>query len=123
MNPYNIRVETMYPYKEYDSRLLRNLELFEEKTYVFFLENFYHSSIFYDRYVWNLFEKALSAFKDKEVILQSLKISERAALDFMRTFPFVKTVVRTDIERYFSEHAVNGIREADVANIVYRDEV
>lgn len=113
----------MYPYKEYDSRLLRNLELFEEKTYVFFLENFYHSSIFYDRYVWNLFEKALSAFKDKEVILQSLKISERAALDFMRTFPFVKTVVRTDIERYFSEHAVNGIREADVANIVYRDEV
>lgn len=122
MNPYDVRIETMYPFPKYHAELLRSLPAFPEKTFLFFLENYYHSSIFNDRYVASLFDAVPGAFSDKEVIIQSSKMGEEASLEYMERFPFVNVVVRTDIEFYFLEKYVRGKSDSEIANVTYRDE-
>lgn len=122
MNPFEIRVETMYPFPKYHAELLENLPKFPEKAFLFFLENYYHSSIFNDRYVASLFEAVPEAFADKEILIQSSKMGEEASLEYMDRFPFVDVVVRTDVEYYFLEKYVRGKKDSEIANVTYRDE-
>lgn len=122
MNPYEVRVETMYPFPKYHSRLLADFPKFPEKTFLFFLENYYHSSIFCDRYVASLFEAVPESFEGKEVLVQSSKMGEEASVEYLRRFPFVKVLVRTDIEYYFLEKYVRGKKDGEIANVTYRDD-
>lgn len=122
MNPENIRVESMYPFPKYHAGLLADLPNFKEKTFLFFLENYYHSSIFCDRYVASVFEAVPTAFENREVIVQSSKMGEEASREYLRRFPFVKAVVRTDVEYYFLEKYVHGKKDSEIANVTYRDE-
>lgn len=122
MNPQDVRVESMYPFPKYHAELLRELPNFREKTFLFFLENYYHSSIFCDRYVASVFESAPEVFKNREVIVQSSKMGEEASLEYLRRFPFVKVLVRTDVEYYFLEKYVRGKKDSEIANVTYRDD-
>gem|GEM_PF-3097647 len=42
----NIKVEYVYPFSRYVEELLSNMEEYREDYFVFFLENYYHSSDF-----------------------------------------------------------------------------
>lgn len=120
-NPLEIRVESIYPFPKYRQALIRELPKFQEKTFLFFFENYSHSSIFSDRYVAGLFEEVPEAFENKEILIQSSKIGEAESVEFMKRFPFVKTIIRTDVEHYFLEKDVRGKKESEIANLTYRD--
>ncbi len=122
VNAESIRVESMYPFKKYHRSLLERLPNFSEGCFLFFLENFYHSSIFCDRYVSSIFTSAEASFKEKEVIVHSSKMDAPSARSFMERFPFVKTVVRTDIEYYLLERFGRNKKDSEIANVTYRDD-
>lgn len=115
MNPNLIRIQSVYPYKAAHDDLTKNISLYPEECYVFFIENFYHSSSFALKEV-----EALLPLINKKVFIHSVKLTEFESERLMRDYPCVEMVIRTDIEYAIHQELTLGCELLDMANITFR---
>ena len=116
MNTNSIRVESVYPFPKYFSFLQENIASFPEKYFIFFLENYYHSS----GYGLAFLKEILPLIPDKHVIVHSFKLSQDEASELMKLYPQIQLVIHSDIEFVFSEIYVQKKNLSEIANITFR---
>lgn len=118
----NIYVEIIYPFNKYVEKLYSRLSVFEEEYFVFYLENAYHSNGYALAFVLEVLEKIKNFEKKPKIILYSLKLTEKEAIEIMGKYDFVKLVIRTDIEYFFNEYFYKNNDIAEVKNIIFRNQ-
>jgi len=121
INFFNISLETIYPFKKYSDFLLNNLSNFKEDYFLFFLENYYHSSNYSLLFLKKILKK-LSENKQKvKIIIHSLKLWKEEWYKLMQQFDFIHIIVNTDIEYFFNELLYKKTPINEITNILYRN--
>lgn len=116
MNPNLIRIQSCYPYDKFYQQMLPNLNLYPEQCYVFFLENYYHSS----SYVLKEFLHMLGKIKNKRVYIHSVKMSEHESKNLMQVAPHVEMIIRTDLEHVIHQELMLNKPVNEIPNLTIR---
>lgn len=115
-------IEYVYPFRNYFEYIAPKLENFEEEYFLFFLENYYHSS----DYAYNFLLKILTYLEQnniqKKVIVYTLKSTLPNIKYLFEKFTNVVLVVNTDIEYFFNELLYKKTNILDIWNIYFRDD-
>ena len=118
MNPNLVRIESCYPYKKYYDELSLNFNLFPEECYVFFLENFYHSSAYAIKEV----EYILSRLDlNKKVYIHTSKMNSVDAIALAEKYRSIQVICMTDIEYVMTQELCNNVPICDIENVIYRE--
>lgn len=121
MDLFNITSEILYPFKKYADFLLKNLSNFQEDYYIFFLENYYHSSNYWLGYLKQVLNKMKENWQNNKVIIHSFKLWQDEARELMDNYNFIDVIIRTDVEYFFNEFLYKKTPINEIANILYRD--
>ncbi len=116
-------IDYVYPFQKYVEKTLHQICTYEEDYFVFYLENYYHSSDFALGFV----DLALEVLNQKKgnkprVIIHTHKADFEDCNTMIQKYDFVEAVLRTDLEYYFYELFVQGNEVSTIPNILYRDE-
>lgn len=115
-------IQYVYPFKNYFDYISPKIEHFKEEYFIFFLENYFHSS----DYAYNFLIKVLKFMKDnninKKIIIHSLKTPEINIKQLFRDFDNILLFINTDIEYFFNEFFYKKTDILDIANIYFRDD-
>lgn len=122
MNLFNFSSEILFPFKKYADFLLSNISNFWEDYYIFFLENYYHSSNYWLGYLKEILNKMTSNWQKNKVIIHSFKLWQDEAEELMKKYDFIEVIIRTDVEYFFNEFLYNKTPIDKIPNILYRDE-
>jgi|SaaInlStandDraft_5_1057022.scaffolds.fasta_scaffold00953_6 biotin synthase-like enzyme len=117
----NIEAEIVFPFQKYFNGLINKISEFREDYFIFYFENSYHSNYYWYEYIIKCLDELKKTNSKIKVILYSLKISEKEALDLMGKYDFIVLCIRTDIEYFFNEYFYNNISIENIDNIIYRD--
>ncbi len=121
-NKSDFSVTTIYPFRDVFDDIEKNICFYNEKYFVFFLENFLHSNEYYFWYIKLLLDKLEKSWiKDKKIIIHSYKLSKQESKEIMDRYKIVEVIIRTDIEYFFNEILYKGTDIDDINNILYRD--
>lgn len=119
MNRNLIRVQSCYPFKKYYDQFQVDFSLYPEDCYVFFLENFYHSSSFA---LWEAEFILSRLYTNKKVYIHSSKLKADEARDLMSRYPNIHMIILTDIEYVLHTELVQRKDISSIENIIYRNE-
>ncbi len=119
----NIKVEYVYPFSRYVEELLSNMEEYREDYFVFFLENYYHSSDFGLGFLEEVLKKiSKKEWKKPKIFIHSHKISKDIAQDILDRYGVVICIIRTDVEYFFFQLFSEKKSIENISNILFRDD-
>lgn len=121
MNFFNISLETIYPFRKYSDFLLNNIHNLREDYFLFFLENYYHSSNYSLWFLKEILNKMSENKQTNKIIIHSLKLWKEEWCKLMEQFDFIDFIVNTDIEYFFNELIYKKTPINKISNILYRD--
>lgn len=121
-NINQISLSYVYPFKSYFDYISENLFDFEEEYFLFFLENYFHSS----DYAYNFLLKVLKFMEykkiDKKVIVHSLKTPSKEAENIIKKFDNVLLLISSDVESFFNEFFYKKTLIKNISNIYFKDD-
>lgn len=115
-----IEITYIYPFSSFFPFIKDQIINFEEDYFVFFLENYFHSS----DYAFNFIDKLLEYLEknniDKKIIIHSIKTENKDILYLMNKYKSLILLVNTDIEYFFYEYFYKKTDINSIANIIYK---
>ena len=115
-------IEYVYPFRNYFNYISEKLGSFTEDYFIFWLENYYHSS----DYAHNFMLKVLNYMQEnnieKKVIIHTIKSNEENIQEIMEKYPNVILVLNTDSEYFFNEFFYKKTPITEISNIYFRDD-
>lgn len=121
MSFLNISLEVIYPFKKYADFLLNNLSSLKEDYFIFYLENYYHSSNYWLGFLKEILSKMKENWQNNRVIIHSLKLWKEEWYELMKQFKSIEAIINTDIEYFFNELLYKKTPIDKIPNILYRD--
>lgn len=119
INLSQIWVTYIYPLTSFYESFIEKIKFFKEDYFIFYLENFFHSS----DYAYNFILKILPELEkyNKKIIIHSLKTPKDKALEIIKNYKNVVLFLSTDIEYFFLELLYKKTKIENIANIIYKD--
>jgi hypothetical protein len=115
-------IEYVYSFKNYPEILFSKLKDFNEDYFIFFLEDFYHSS----DYAYDFLVKVLDFMNknkiNKKIIVHTIKTPTKEILFLFEKSKNVLLVINTDVEYFFNEFFYKKTPIEEICNIHYRDD-
>jgi hypothetical protein len=112
----------IYPFSSFFDYIKEKVDDFDEKYFIFNLENYYHSS----DYSFNFLVRLLKYFKDKKkkpyIIVHTIKSTDKYIDYLIKEYDNVLLVINTDIEYFFNELFYKNTKITDIPNISFRDD-
>lgn len=115
-------IDYVFPFEKYVNKTLNNIESCKEDYFIFYLENFYHSSE-YALWFLELVLDRLSKSKNKpKIFIHTLKTPDNKQKSLIEKFDFIFLIINWDIELFFLElfHKKTDILE--IPNIIFRSD-
>lgn len=117
----NILVEIVFPFDKYLNTFFKKLNTFDEDYFVFYLENSYHSNIYWLKFLYKCLNQLKNSKSHPKIIVYSLKISSSESKKILKEFSFVKLIIRTEIEYFFNEYFHNRTKLENIPNILFNN--
>jgi hypothetical protein len=115
----NIFVEIVFPFKKYLDTFFQRLNDFDEEYFVFYLENSYHSNVYWLKFLYKCLDQLEKGEKQHKIIIYSLKISSEDSKNILKKYPWVKIILRTEIEYFFYERFLKKTPLESISNILF----
>lgn len=115
----DFKISTIYPFKIVMDNLIEIIWDYKEDVFIFYLENYFHSSDYLYNYFIKLLDRLRQKWVYKKIIVQSYKISRKESEDLINRFENVKIVIRTDIEYFINEFVCKWTQIDEIWNITY----
>jgi len=115
-------IDFVFPSKKYVRNLMKNILTYEEEYFIFFLENYYHSSDFAYNFLELILDRISILDKKPKIIIYSLKATSEDLLKLFTKYPFVQIAIMCDIEYFFNELFYKKTDINNIWNIIYRND-
>lgn len=118
---HQFSIEYVYPFQKYISYLLKEIQYFEEEYFIFYLENYYHSS---DYALWflKIVLKEIEKLHTKpKIFIHTLKTSQNDAYNLIKNYSCIDCIISCDLEYFFQSLCDPQVQIKDINNIIYRD--
>ncbi|MCH2188891.1 radical SAM protein [Candidatus Gracilibacteria bacterium] len=116
----NFAITYFYAFENYAEYLKKKIISFEEDYFLFFLENYYHSSDYALGFLEEILQFLSKQGIDKKIIVHSLKTQTEDIDRLMKQYPNIFLVIANDLEYVFQEICGHSKPLSEIENIVYR---
>lgn len=112
----------VYPFKKYVEKLINNIEWYNEDYFIFYLENYYHSSGFALWFLELVLDKLSRTKNNPKIIIHTLKTPNKKIEDLMKKYDSIYLIINSDMELLFLELFHKKTNILEIPNIIYRDD-
>ena len=112
----------VYHTKKYIDKTLINLSDYKEDYFIFYLENYYHSSNYAMWFLSLVLDKIEELETKPHIIIHTIKTPSEEIKKLIEKYDFILLVVNWDFEEFFYKLFWNNSPIEEISNIYYRDD-
>ena len=112
----------VYHTKKYIDKTLINLSDYKEDYFIFYLENYYHSSNYAMWFLSLVLDKIEELETKPHIIIHTIKTPSEEIKKLIEKYDFMLLVVNWDFEEFFYKLFWNNSPIEEISNIYYRDD-
>ena len=119
---FQFNITYIFPFNKFVDKILSELKSFKEEYFIFFLENYFHSSNYAMSFIKIILEKLKKQETKPYIIIHSIKAPKNEIINLINKYDFVLLIITWDIEKFFNDFFYKKIKIEDIWNIIYKDD-